>query len=149
MKALRVFLPLVVCLAVSFTMGCQDELITETTTGLPSDPSLPIIPIDPADVVVIDWILADPIGQEPDGEIIRLRNNGDQVVDISGWRLTDEEGNYIIPKRTKIAPHSTWEVHGSEYNPRRNTRGLFLNNREDSVSLFDDNGVLVDFRDWG
>lgn len=149
MKALRVFLPLVVCLTVSFTMGCEDELATEATAEFPSDISLPIMPIDPADVVVIDWILADAPGQEPDGEIIRLRNKGDQVVDIGDWWLTDEEGDYIIPKRTKIAPHSTWEVHGSEYNPGRNTRGLFLNNRKDSVSLFDDNDDLVDFRDWG
>jgi len=149
MKAFRVFLPLVVCLAVSFTMGCQEELIIETITELFSDISLPIITIDPADVVIIDWILADAPGEEPDGEIIRLRNKGDQVVDISGWWLTDEEGDYIIPKGTRIAPHSTWEVRGSEYNPRRNKRGLFLNNRKDSVSLFDNNNDLVDFNDWG
>ncbi|MFC1712366.1 thermonuclease family protein [Candidatus Poribacteria bacterium] len=98
--------------------------------------------------VIIDWVLADAPDREPDGEIIRLRNNSDQVVDISDWRLTDEEGDYYIPEGTEILPHDTWEVHGYEYNPTRNRRGLFLNNSDDSVALFDASDNRVDFEDW-
>ncbi len=39
--------------------------------------------------VVICEVIYDPPGPEPDNELIKLCNQGNSTVDISGWKLTD------------------------------------------------------------
>ncbi len=98
--------------------------------------------------VEIYEVIYDPPGQEPDDEMISLKNTGATAADISGWRLTDGEGNYSIPDGTILSPGGVWSVYGSTYNPTRNTRGLFLANSGDEVKLYDENGELVDSYSW-
>lgn len=137
------------------------ELITDVSDHYPvysvfrtdlsdDDPPVPdkiIIPAVPGKIIIHD-VLADAPGREPDNEYITLKNIGGQSVNTGGWKLTDGEGTYPIPPGTTIAPGETWTVYGRQYNPIRNTRGLFLNNNHDSVSLYDAAGKLIDFMSW-
>jgi len=81
-------------------------------------------------------------------EEITLRNNCWHEIDIGGWRLTDGEGNYKIPPGTVIEPYQKWTVTGREFNPTRYTRGLFLSNAGDSVTLYDADDNEKDKKSW-
>jgi len=104
------------------------------------------LPCRPA--VVISAVLPNPSGLEPDEEWIELKNVGQVPVDIGGWKITDEEGWYTIPKGTILMPGQTWRVYGRTYNPAGNTKGLYLANSGDCVLLFDANGNLIDRCCW-
>ncbi len=67
---------------------------------------------------------------------------------IGGWVLTDGEGSYIIPTGTKITESASWSVFGKTYNPTRYTRGLYLANTHDSVTLLDRSGNVIDGYAW-
>jgi len=115
---------------------------TPTPTVTPTPTPSPVVS------VIIYQVIYDPPGPEPDDEMIKLKNTGTTTADISGWRLTDEEGTYIIPSGTTIAPGGYWTVYGSTYNPTRYTRGLYLANTHDSLTLLDQNGNIIDQYSW-
>jgi len=62
----------------------------------------PSAPVPPGTNIVINEIMYDPDGDEPDEEWIELYNPTDTAADISLWTLTDGEGNYTIPDSTVI-----------------------------------------------
>ena len=47
--------------------------------------------------VVINEVLANPIGPEPQGEWVELVNDGPARVDLAGFALSDEGGEVILP----------------------------------------------------
>jgi len=99
--------------------------------------------------VIINAVLPNPSGLEPDEEWIELYNPSDVSVDISGWRLSDGEGIYVFPQGTILPPKGTLRVYGRQYNPTGYSRGLYLANKGDEVYLFDASGNLVDQCFWG
>jgi hypothetical protein len=103
---------------------------------------------DPGFDIEICEVIYDPPGEEPDDEKITLCNRGSNDVIIGGWRLSDDEGSYTIPSGTKIISGGEWSVFGSTYNPTGYTKGLFLANSKDSVTLFNLEGNVVDTYSW-
>lgn len=94
--------------------------------------------------VVIYEILPNPAGPEPDNEYMKLHNKGNTTAKIGGWKLTDEEGVYIIPSGTEVEPNGFWTVYGFTYNPTGTTRGLYLRNKGETVILLDDKNNEID-----
>ena len=92
----------------------------------------------------------DPVGQEPDDELIVLKNLDGFSRNIGGWTLSDDEphGTYTIPDGIVVPGNGTWSVAGWQYNPARETQGLWLNNREETLTLRDNRGNLRDSWSW-
>jgi len=136
-------------LLVSFSGCIETEPIATPTPSPTLTPTVTPTPTpSPAVSVTIYQVIYDPPGPEPDDEMIKLKNTGTTTVDISGWRLTDGEGTYIIPNGTTITSGGYWTVYGLTYNPTRYTRGLYLANTHDSVTVLDQNGNVIDQYSW-
>jgi len=156
----KITMMLATLLIVAMIAGCVESSTPEATpTPTPATPTPSPTPMltptvtptptpSPAVSVVIYQVIYDPPGPEPDDEMIKLKNTGTTTVDISGWRLTDGEGTYVIPSGTTITSGGYWTVYGSTYNPTRYTRGLYLANTHDSVTLLDQSGNIVDYYSW-
>lgn len=54
--------------------------------------------------VIVNEILANPVGSDQAGEFIELLNRDNQEVDLTGFKLTDKAGKEFIFKHRKIAP---------------------------------------------
>ncbi len=93
--------------------------------------------------IFINEFLPNPIGkdagdEENPGEWIELYNNSDQIIDIGGWQVDDEEGGskpFIFPENTLIAPESFLVF-------SRQVTGLALNNDGDEVRFLLPTGVV-------
>lgn len=93
--------------------------------------------------ITINEFLPNPIGkdagdEENSGEWIEIYNNSDQVIDISGWQLDDEDGGskpFTFPKNTLIAPRGFLVF-------SRQVTGLALNNDGDEVRFLLPTGVV-------
>lgn len=71
-------------------------------------------------------------------EWIELYNDSEQIIDLSGWQLDDEDGGskpFVFPKNTLIAPN------GYLVFPRTTTK-LALNNDKDKVRLLLSSGTV-------
>lgn len=89
------------------------------------------------DIIINEW-LPDPLGNDANGEFIELKNKGNELVDLAGWRLDDAEGGsaeYIIPAGVKMA---AGEIRLFE----RTETKLALNNSSDRVRLKDPRGLV-------
>ena len=80
-------------------------------------------------------------------EVIGLANRSMGEVDISGWTLSDGEGDYTIPDGVRLKPGEIMTIWGFTYNESGSTSGLALA-REDSLSLTDEDGVAIDCYAW-
>lgn len=124
------------------TDGVDYAIVTDTTSLASKDQS------ENASVdVEICRVVYDPTGPEPDNEVITLCNKGG-AIDLGGWVLSDGEGSYVIPEGTVLSAEGEWSIYGSTYNPSRNPKGLFLNNRHDEVLLLNPKGELADVYAW-
>ncbi|MDS0298800.1 lamin tail domain-containing protein [Halogeometricum sp. S1BR25-6] len=87
--------------------------------------------------------------ENPNGEYVVFRNEGDKAVDLSGWSVVDAAGNdYTFPRGTRLEP-------GAELTLRTGTgtddaetvywgRGSAVwNNGGDTIRLRDGDGVVV------
>lgn len=84
--------------------------------------------------VEITNVLPNPIGEDPEQERIVLTFTGDEILDISGWKLQDRSNNvYVFPAGTILVPGD------NDLILSRNT--MPLNNDGDSIVLFDNTGV--------
>lgn len=97
---------------------------------------------------VICEVTYDPPGPEPENEAIEICNRGYSRVELGGWRLTDGEGDYVIPEGVVIEAGGRLRITGSEYNPSGSPEGMYLNNRHDEVLLFNPDGELADIWFW-
>lgn len=89
------------------------------------------------DIIINEW-LPDPTGNDAEGEFIELKNKGNELVDLVGWRLDDAEGGsveYVIPPGVKIGA-------GEIRLFKREETKLALNNSSDSVRLKDPLGRI-------
>ncbi|MFN2134756.1 MAG: lamin tail domain-containing protein [Candidatus Promineifilaceae bacterium] len=104
--------------------------------------------------VLIDAVYYDTYEYFDAGEAVALRNTGDSLVDISGWRLTDgSSSSAVLPPGTMLAGHGeVWITNdaaafrrqfGTEPQEVVETWPGYANNG-DEVLLFDTQGTLVD-----
>ncbi len=59
--------------------------------------------LPPRERLVINEVLADPLGSESTQEWVELHNDGSSAVNVEGWQLADEGGSVELPA-TWIAP---------------------------------------------
>ena len=53
-------------------------------------------------------MVIEAIVNKSSAEHVLLRNNSPQAVDVSGWRLSDDDGtNLMIPDTDPLPPHAT------------------------------------------
>jgi len=81
--------------------------------------------------ITINEFLPSPIGKDEENEWIEIYNSSDQVIDISGWQLDDEEGGsdpFVLPENSLISPKSYLVF-------SREMTKIVLNNNNDSVRL--------------
>ena len=127
--------------------------------------------------VLINEIMYDPLGKEPDNEWIELYNMENKSVDLSSWYITDDlnfsnperEGSYRFPEGTEIPAKSYLVIayNGSTFFSTYGfypdfeiinsssvvedmvevKRGLSLSNYGDDLHLFSEDGVEID-RVW-
>lgn len=129
---------------------------TSTPTSTPTRTSTPTP--TPAPALVINEILADPdtftgdangdlVVDAQDDEFIEIVNATGATVDLSGWRLEDRFYlRHIFPSGTLLADGCAVVVFGGgkptgifggSVVQTASTGGLYLNNDEESVTLFD------------
>lgn len=88
-------------------------------------------------MVFINEFLPNPIGKDPTGEWIELFNNGSETVDLAGWKLKDASGKAFNFANLSIGSN---EYLIFDYK----TTKISLNNSDESLFLYDNNGSLVD-----
>ncbi|MFH1834883.1 MAG: lamin tail domain-containing protein [Methanobacteriota archaeon] len=93
-------------------------------------------------VVLINEILANPSGAEPDTEFIELYNTENTTANITGWTLGDGTGTIVNYSLNGTISGQGFKVYfGAE-------TGITLNNAGDTVYLYDTLGAIVDEFTW-
>lgn len=86
--------------------------------------------------MVISELLPNPIGKDTEGEWIKLFNNNNEVIDLSGWRLEDAAGKKFIFRTQKIEPAQFLIL---DYQ----TTKISLNNNGETLLLYDSSNNLI------
>lgn len=97
-------------------------------------------------MVIFKEVLPNPSGSDIEGEWIKLINNGDNPVSLSGWLLSDESGKVfsfsnLKPKDRELAP-------GKEIILPYSVSKLTLNNGGEKLKLINSNGEIEDTLDY-
>jgi len=90
--------------------------------------------------VYISELLPNPEGKDEEDEWIELCNISDEVINISGWQLDDEEGGsspFIFLEHSFIAPNNYLVF-------RRSVTKIALNNNNDQARLLYPTGEIAD-----
>ncbi|TRZ80326.1 PKD domain-containing protein, partial [bacterium] len=98
-----------------------------------------IVTVYPSEVYISE-LLPDPEGKDEEGEWIELWNNSHEVIDLSGWKLDDEDGGsspFVFPEHSFMAPNSYLVL-------RRSVTKIALNNDNDQVRLLYPMGEIAD-----
>lgn len=113
--------------------------LSSSPTPDPAVPSPPTpITAQPASIR-INEIFPNPTAKGDAGEFIELHNFGTELADISGWILRDatKTGKYTLPSGTIIAADAYFVATDQDFK-------LSLNNSNETISLFDVAGTLID-----
>lgn len=86
--------------------------------------------------MIISEFLPNPIGKDTEGEWIKLFNNSQEAVDLSGWQIKDASGKAFFLKN-KIGPGQYSVL---DYK----TTKISLNNNPETLFLYDQKGNLID-----
>lgn len=89
--------------------------------------------------IVVNELLPNPIGSDTENEFIELLNVGSTSINLTGWKLDDEDGGstpYTIPSGTTLGAGKLLAL-------LRPQTKLALNNEADSVRLFDPAGKEI------
>lgn len=107
---------------------------------VPSSPA----PIKTPAPVRINELFPDPKGSDEMGEFIELYNTGATVTSLSEFTLRDasKSGVYVLPPGTVITPHGYLTISNAKSR-------LSLNNSNETVSLSDPTGNLIDSVSYG
>ncbi len=87
-------------------------------------------------IFINEW-LPNPAGADAKGEFVELFNNGGAPVNLNGWKIATANG-----KQFSLSGHQL-AAGGYLVLPRSETK-LTLKNSDDTLSLYNMNGVLVD-----
>jgi hypothetical protein len=102
----------------------------------PSAPEKPSVRIDAAASLV------NPEGDETGTEeYVCLVNDGDDSIDLTGWKLYDAEGVVDELGRLRLPPQGSVRVYGSE-------KASSWNNSGDTITLRDAEDEVVDSRSY-
>lgn len=87
-------------------------------------------------VLINEW-LANPTGLDTGGEWVELWNNSDTSVSLSGWALQNSKGQKFVLKNETISAQGYLVL-------RRSDTKLVLKNSDESLSLYNQAGKLLD-----
>lgn len=88
--------------------------------------------------ITINEFLPSPEGKDEEEEWIELYNDSEQIVNISGWQLDDEDSGskpFVFPENTLITSYGYLVI-------SRQVSGISLNNDKDKVRLLLSTGVI-------
>ncbi len=111
------------------------------TPPIPEPPTAP--PVTPKPSVRFNEILANPSGDDGQGEFIELYNAGDAEIALDGFRIKDasKTGEYVFPSGTLLPAQEYFVL-------PRSISQISLNNSAETLSLFDRNLTLIDSADY-
>ncbi|MEE8131556.1 MAG: lamin tail domain-containing protein [Candidatus Paceibacterota bacterium] len=87
--------------------------------------------------MTIKEFLPNPVGKDTEGEWIKLFNNGDEEVNLTNWYLKDASGKIFYFGDFSIKP-------GEYLTLSYQTTKIYLNNKGETLFLFDKNNNLID-----
>ncbi len=129
--------------SIAVTGGTSSDVKTFTVTALPSQADQTLVRI--SELMINP---ADDNGELPatNGEWVELYNPGATSVDVNGWTLTDYDGgtartidvNHVTTGSTTIAAGGFLVVY------KNGTDGVTLNNDEDTITLKNASGSVID-----
>jgi len=113
----------------------------------------------PTSLVVFSEVFYDTPGTDSLEEWIELYNNTENVVDLGGWTIIDNNGtgySYTFPAGETIAPGTYYTIAANSagfvaiYGFNADSYGSlpFLNNDGDTLILYDNYGVEIDAVAW-
>ena len=140
--------------AIEYYMEAMDpsnNIGTFATSDTPQ--SISIVTIDTK--IVINEFMYDPATNEPDNEWIEIYNYGNTSENLSGWKLSDGEDEFIIPDGTSIdalgyvvfeRSESATVVSGIVYGDSAPSLKLqnLLGVVTDQITLSDHNNLVID-----
>lgn len=142
--------------SVGFDPGATEKGTPGSVNSAPPPPPPP--PPAPTRTVKINEVMYDPEGADAEGEEwIELYNTGTEPVNLTGWTLGDEDGNWFIFPSFTLNPGAYVVIHYNATNtPADNTStDLYTGvanqwtNTEDQVSLYNSSlhneTTIVDF----
>ncbi|RLG22111.1 hypothetical protein DRN77_06560, partial [Methanosarcinales archaeon] len=91
---------------------------------------------------IIREFLPNPAAPRDQGEYVIISNPADHTIDLSGFILTDLEGEFEIPNQTILEP-------GADYQIKLPVHGIHLSNSGDEVILLNSNRSMVDCAIYG
>ena len=110
--------------------------------------------------VVINEVLYNPAGNETEGEFVELYNALNRSVNLTGWTLSDQDGDgvdftfpaFVLPSHGFVVLHTG---KGTDYTAEGvqhfylGKSSSFLSNTGDDLLLSDADGKGVDYIAWG
>lgn len=107
-------------------------------------------------VVLVSQVLYDARGRDADLEFVELLNAGRGMVDLEGFRLSDEDGSFLLRGHLPLLPGDYMLVARNATAVREEwgalpdvgRMGLRLANDGDSVMVEDPDGYVLDLVSW-
>ena len=93
------------------------------------------------DDIIFKSVLPNPDGQDESAELITIKNNLNETVDLTGWKLTNQKNRDFSLNGIAIGPLQRYELNPININ-------LSLVNKADQLSLIDPAGNLIDRINW-
>ena len=93
------------------------------------------------DDVVFKSVLPNPDGQDSGNEIIILKNNLNEEVDLNQWKIVNQKNKEILLNNLMLSPYQKLTFNPADFN-------LTLVNKADQLSLVDPAGNLIDRINW-
>lgn len=87
--------------------------------------------------MIIKEFLPNPIGKDTDGEYIKIFNNEQAAIDLSGWSIKDASGKKYILSNIKLDKDEGLIL---DYR----TTSLNLNNSGETLFLYNQYGKIID-----
>ena len=110
------------------------------TPGEPNEFPPPPVSYPPGSVV-FESVLPNPEGDDSGNEKITLKNKLDEEADLTGWTITDASGAEKTLSGVVMGAQESLILLSSEF-------GLTLNNSDESLTLCDATGGLIDEIGW-
>jgi hypothetical protein len=122
--------------------GTGDFRMVTPTLGAAND----CAPVDPASVITINEIESNG---DTVGDWVELTNTGTSPVDVSGWKILDNEASHVttpvvIPAGTTIAPGAFYSI----YTESGQSPGFGLGGDDSATLLLPDGTTVVDTYAW-
>lgn len=107
-------------------------------------------------VVLVSQVLYDALGRDADLEFVELLNAGRGMLDLDGFRLSDEDGSFLLRGHLPLLPGDHMLVARNATAVREEwgalpdvgRMGLMLANDGDSLMVQDPDGYVMDLVSW-